>query len=84
VATGSTVTTSGCGANAVSTADVFLLAGGYDTNEDNDPPTRRTASAGRFSASIGPGAVISNLTVSPATHSTLGLTHPSGRRRLRP
>ncbi|MGE5255046.1 MAG: pilus assembly protein [Hyphomicrobiales bacterium] len=77
VATGSTVTTSGCGVNiAVSTADVFLLAGGYDTNEDNDPPTSAD-SVGRavFGLNMTSGALLSNLKFSPATHPSLGLTH---------
>jgi len=39
VATGSTVTETGCGVDvSVSTADVFLFGGGYDTNQDNVPP----------------------------------------------
>ena len=77
VATGSTVTTTDCGVNvAVSTADVFLLAGGYDTNEDNDPPTSAD-SVGRavFGINMTSGALINNLKFSPATHPTLGLTH---------
>jgi type IV pilus assembly protein PilY1 len=77
VATGSSVTTTGCGVNvAVTTADVFLVAGGYDTNEDNDPPTSPD-SVGRavFGVNMTSGALISNLKLTPATHSTLGLTH---------
>jgi len=77
VATGSTVTTTDCGVNvAVSTADVFLLGGGYDTNEDNDPPTSAD-SVGRavFGVNMTSGALVSNLKFSPATHSTLGLDH---------
>jgi type IV pilus assembly protein PilY1 len=77
VATGSTVTTTGCSVNvAVSTADVFLFAGGYDPNEDQDPPVSAD-STGRaiFGANMTTGAVISGLTVSPATHPALGLTH---------
>jgi type IV pilus assembly protein PilY1 len=77
VATGSSVTTTGCGVNvAVTTADVFLVAGGYDTNEDNDPPTSPD-SVGRavFGVNMTSGALISDLKFTPATHPTLGLTH---------
>jgi type IV pilus assembly protein PilY1 len=78
VATGSTVTiTPDCSVNvAVSKADVFLVAGGYDTNEDNDPLTSPD-SVGRavFGVNMTTGALISNLKFTPATHSTLGLTH---------
>ncbi|MBI5580893.1 MAG: hypothetical protein HY895_17210 [Deltaproteobacteria bacterium] len=77
VATGSTVTTSDCGVNvAVSTADVFLFAGGYDTNEDNIPITSADG-LGRamFGVNMTTGALISGLKFSPATHASLGMTH---------
>jgi type IV pilus assembly protein PilY1 len=77
VATGSTVTTVDCGVTvSVSTADVFLFSGGYDPNEDQDPPISAD-STGRaiFGVNMITGALIGGLTVSPATHATLGLTH---------
>jgi type IV pilus assembly protein PilY1 len=76
VATGSTVTTVDCGVTvSVSTADVFLFAGGYDPNEDQDPAVPDTTGRAIFGVNMTTGALLSNLTVSPATHSTLGLTH---------
>ncbi len=77
VATGSTVTESGCGVNVtVSTADVFLFAGGYDTNQDNHPVTSADG-LGRavFGVNMETGAVVSSLKFTPATHSTLGLSN---------
>ncbi len=77
VATSSTVTTSGCNVNiTVNSADVFLFAGGYDNNQDADAPNA-SDSVGRavFAVSATTGQVLNNLTFSPTTHSTLGMTH---------
>ena len=71
------MTETGCGVNvAVSTADVFLFGGGYDTNQDNRPPTSPD-SVGRavFAVNMTTGALMSGLKFTPATHSSLGLTH---------
>ena len=79
VATGSTVTTTapGCGLNvAVSTADVFLFGGGYDVNQDQPTPAAAdTEGRGVFGVNMATGAVLSGLKFTPATHTSLGLTH---------
>ena len=78
VATGSTVTTTtGCGLNvAVSTADVFLFGGGYDVNQDQPTPAATdTEGRGVFAVNMTTGAVLSGLKFTPATHTSLGLTH---------
>jgi type IV pilus assembly protein PilY1 len=77
VATGSTVTETGCGVSvSVSTADVFLFGGGYDTNQDNQPPTSADGvGRGVFAVNMTTGALINSLKFTPATHSTLGLSN---------
>ena len=77
VATGSTITTTGCNVTVTATqTDVFLFAGGYDTNQDVATPTA-TDQAGRavFAVNVATGAVVSGLKFTPATHSSLGMTH---------
>lgn len=77
VATGSTVATEGCNVNvSVSTADALLFGGGYDNNQDLAPPSPAD-SVGRavFGVNTATGALISGLKFTPATHSSLGLTH---------
>jgi type IV pilus assembly protein PilY1 len=78
VATGSTVTnTADCGLNvAVTTADVFLFGGGYDINQDQPTPAATdTEGRGVFGVNMATGAVLSGLKFTPATHTSLGLTH---------
>jgi type IV pilus assembly protein PilY1 len=78
VATGSTITTTtGCGVNvAVSTADIFLFGGGYDVNQDQPTPAAAdTEGRGVFGVNMATGAVLSGLKFTPATHTSLGLTH---------
>jgi type IV pilus assembly protein PilY1 len=77
VATSSTVTTSGCGVNiTINSADVFLVAGGYDNNQDAEPPNAAD-SVGRaaFAVNTATGQVLNNLKFSAATHPGLGMTH---------
>ena len=78
IATSSVPTISGCGVNiTVTTADVFLFAGGYDNeNQDLEAPSA-SDDFGRavFAANMATGALINNLKFSPATHSSLGMTH---------
>jgi type IV pilus assembly protein PilY1 len=77
VATGSTVTTSDCGVNiTVTPADVFLMAGGYDNNQDADTPNAAD-SVGRavFAVNTATGQVLNNLKFSHTTHPELGMTH---------
>ncbi len=77
VATGATVTTTGCSVNVTAgTADAFLFGGGYDTNQDMATPAAQD-SEGRavFGVNAATGALISGLKFSPATHSALGMTH---------
>jgi len=78
IATSSVPTISGCGVDiTVTSADVFLFAGGYDNeNQDLEAPSASDG-FGRavFAANMATGALINNLKFSPATHSSLGLTH---------
>ena len=77
VATSSTVAASGCGVNiTVNSADVFLVAGGYDNNQDAEPPNVAD-SVGRavFAVNTATGQVLNNLKFSAATHPGLGMTH---------
>ena len=77
IATGSTITTTGCNVTVTATkTDVFLLAGGYDTNQDVATPTV-TDQAGRavFAVNVATGAVVNGLKFTSATHSSLGMTH---------
>jgi type IV pilus assembly protein PilY1 len=77
VATGSTVTTTGCSLNvAVNTADVFLFGGGYDDNQDLPVPAASdTEGRGVFGVDMATGLAISRLTITPATRTGLGLSH---------
>jgi type IV pilus assembly protein PilY1 len=78
IATSSVPTISGCGVDiTVNSADVFLFAGGYDNeNQDLEVPSASDG-FGRavFAANMATGALINNLKFSPATHSSLGMTH---------
>lgn len=61
---------------SVSPLDVFLLAGGYDTNQDQPAPDPEDAvGRGIFAVNRATGEVLSSLKVTPATHPSLGLTH---------
>ena len=60
----------------VTPADVFLIAGGYDTNQDQAAPDPEdTVGRGIFAVNRATGQVLSSLKVTPATHPALGLTH---------
>ena len=74
IATGSTVTTAGCGVNvAVSTADVLLFGGGYDTNQDQPAPSASdTEGRAVFAVDLTTGALRSNPKFTPAN---LSMTH---------
>jgi type IV pilus assembly protein PilY1 len=74
IATGSTVTTTGCDVNiAVSTADVLLLGGGYDTNQDQATPSASdTEGRAVFAVNLTTGALMNNPKFTPAS---LGMTH---------
>ena len=77
VATGSTVTTTGCSLDyTVTSAEVFLVAGGYDNNQDQDPPNA-SDSVGRavFAVNMSTGQPVNGIKFSPATHPSLGMTH---------
>jgi type IV pilus assembly protein PilY1 len=77
IATSSTVTTSGCNVTVnANTADVFLFAGGYDNNQDNETPAS-SDNVGRavFAVNTATGQLMNNLKFSAATHSSLGMTH---------
>jgi type IV pilus assembly protein PilY1 len=77
IATSSSVTTTGCDVNiSVNTADVFLLAGGYDENQDLGTPNA-TDSFGRavLAVNLTSGQLMNNIRVSATTHPSLGMTH---------
>jgi type IV pilus assembly protein PilY1 len=66
-----------CNVNVTSaTQDVFFFAGGYDTNQDSDTPVS-TDSVGRavFAVDAATGSPINGLSISPASHSGLNMTH---------
>jgi type IV pilus assembly protein PilY1 len=77
IATGSSIATVGCGVqvNPVK-ADVLVLAGGYDTNQDLPSPSA-SDSVGRavFAVDLATGQPVSGLRFSPTTHPALGMTH---------
>jgi type IV pilus assembly protein PilY1 len=77
VATGSTVTTTGCNVTVTATrADVFLIAGGYDNNQDLATPTPQDQNGKAVLAvNVATGAVLDTLKVSAASHPSLGMTH---------
>ncbi|RPJ73140.1 MAG: hypothetical protein EHM15_07565, partial [Desulfobacteraceae bacterium] len=78
VATGSTVTTTGCNVTVTAgTVDAFLFGGGYDDGNQDLAAPAATDSVGRavFGVNAATGALISGLKFSPATHSTLGMMH---------
>ena len=74
IATGSTITTAGCGVNiAVSTADVLLFGGGYDTNQDQAAPSASdTEGRAVFAVDLTTGALKNSPKFTPAN---LGMTH---------
>jgi type IV pilus assembly protein PilY1 len=77
IATGSTITTTGCNVTVTaSKMDVFLFAGGYDTNQDVAIPTAHDQNGKAvFAVNVATGAVVSGLKFTSATHSSLGMTH---------
>ena len=77
IATGSTVTTVGCGVNiAVSTADVLLFGGGYDNNQDQATPSASdTEGRAVFAANLTTGALMNNPKFSHGAPASLGMTH---------
>ena len=77
VATGSTVTTTGCNVTITATkADVFLVAGGYDNNQDLATPTATDQNGkAMFAVNVATGAVVDALKFSASSHASLGMTH---------
>jgi type IV pilus assembly protein PilY1 len=77
IATGSTVTTADCGVNiAVSTADVLLLGGGYDNNQDLATPTASdTEGRAMFAVNLTTGVLMNNPKFSYGAPASLGMTH---------
>jgi len=57
-------------------ADVFLIPGGYDNNQDLDPPSP-TDTVGRalFGVQVTDGQVVSGLNFNAIANATLGMTH---------
>ncbi len=77
IATGSSVSTTGCGVEVNTTkTDVLVLSGGFDNNQDQDTPAP-TDSVGRgvFAVDLTTGLPVGGLRISPVTHPSLGLTH---------
>jgi type IV pilus assembly protein PilY1 len=77
VATGSSVTPTGCSLDyAVTSTEVFLMAGGYDNNQDLDTPNAADG-VGRavFAVDMTTGQLLNSLRFTPATHPGLGMTH---------
>ncbi len=61
---------------AITPVDVFLFGAGYDTNQDQPAPAAEDAvGRGIFAVNRATGHVLPGLTVTPATHPSLGLTH---------
>jgi type IV pilus assembly protein PilY1 len=77
IATSSSVTTDGCGVNiAVTTEDVLLFGGGYDTNQDQPTPNA-SDTEGRtvFAVKLTTGTLMNNPKFSAGAPAGLGMTH---------
>jgi type IV pilus assembly protein PilY1 len=77
IATGSSHSVTSCQLTITTTVvDAFLMAGGYDNNQDNETPLAND-SLGRavFAVNVTDGQLISGLNFNAVTHSTLGMTH---------
>jgi type IV pilus assembly protein PilY1 len=61
---------------STSTEDVFLIPGGYDTNQDLAAPSA-TDSVGRalFAVQVSDGQLVGGLNFNAVTHAALGMTH---------
>ncbi len=77
VSTGAEIVTTPSGVEiTVTPADIFLFAAGYDTNQDQPTPDPEdVVGRGIFAVNRATGALLPALKVTPATHSSLGLTH---------
>ena len=73
IATGATVTFADCGVNlAVSTADVLLLGGGYDNNQDLATPTASdTEGRAVFAVNLTTGVLMNHPKFTPANLSSM-------------
>ena len=57
-------------------ADVFLVAGGYDNNQDLATPTTTDQNGkAMFAVNVATGAVVDALKFSASSHTSLGMTH---------
>ena len=76
IATAIIVTTAGCTLNIeTTTEDVFLIAGGYDTNQDQDTPAPEdTVGRALFAINAATGQLVSNFNFN-GTASGIGMTH---------
>ncbi|UCE54278.1 MAG: VWA domain-containing protein [Desulfobacterales bacterium] len=77
IATGSSYTTDSCQLSiTTNVVDAFLLAGGYDNNQDNETPIAND-SVGRavFAVNVTDGQLISGLNFNAVNQPTLGMTH---------
>ena len=74
IATGFTVSLPSC-THDITTEDVFLIAGGYDTNQDQPAPAAQdTEGRAVFAINAASGQLISNLNFN-GTASGIGMTH---------
>ncbi len=76
IATGVTVTTPGCLLNIdTATEDVFLMAGGYDNNQDQQTPAAQdTVGRALFAVNVASGQLVSDFNFN-GTSSGIGMTH---------
>jgi type IV pilus assembly protein PilY1 len=77
IATSSVATITDCNLNIETTAeDVFLVPGGYDTNQDQETPSA-SDSFGRavFAINVASGVLVNNFNFNAIDSSTLGMTH---------
>jgi type IV pilus assembly protein PilY1 len=80
IATSSTVSTSGCDViqqfDGSNTADVLLLGGGYDTNQDQATPSASdTEGRAMFAVNLTTGALMNHPKFSHGAPASLGMTH---------
>jgi len=77
IATSSTVTSDGYGVNiAVTTENVLLFGGGYDTNQDQAPPSASdTEGRAVFAVNLTTGALMNHPKFSYGAPAGLGMTH---------
>jgi type IV pilus assembly protein PilY1 len=77
IATSSSATPDGCGVNlTLTTADVLLIGGGYDTNQDQPTPSvSDTEGRAVFAVNLTTGALMTSPKFSYGAPSGLGMTH---------